>query len=60
MKGKYVTNKYSLLPFVLITVPLVCLLAAFGVIEWGVVLAVVMAVGMLALVAKAAGGPTTH
>ncbi|MFD7169547.1 hypothetical protein [Streptomyces violascens] len=60
MKGKYVMNKYSLLPSVLITVPLVCLLAAFGVIGWGVVLAVVIAVGMLALVAKAAGGPTTH
>ncbi|MFE3187027.1 hypothetical protein ACFXKR_40230 [Streptomyces violascens] len=60
MKGKYVMNKYSLLPFVLITVPLVSLLAAFGVIGWGVVLAVVIAVGVLALVARAAGGLTTH
>ncbi|GAA2459362.1 hypothetical protein [Streptomyces mauvecolor] len=53
-------NKYSLLPFVLITVPLVCVLAAFGVIGWGVVLAVVIAVGVLALVARAAGRSTTH
>ncbi|MFI6469375.1 hypothetical protein ACIBL5_03775 [Streptomyces sp. NPDC050516] len=48
-----VINKYSLLPFLLITVPLVCVLAAFGVIGWGVVPAVVIAVGVLALVAKA-------
>ncbi|WP_438293701.1 hypothetical protein [Streptomyces sp. HUAS TT7] len=53
-------NTYSLLPFLLITVPLVCVLAGFGVLGWGVVLAVVIAVGVLALVARAAGRSTTH
>ncbi|GHB66235.1 hypothetical protein GCM10010331_62700 [Streptomyces xanthochromogenes] len=52
MKGMNV-NRYSLLPFLLIVLPLVCALAAFGVIGWGVVAAVVVAVGVLALVAKA-------
>lgn len=46
-------NRYSLLPFLLVVVPLVCVLAAFGVIGWGVVAAVVVAVAVLALVARA-------
>ncbi|MER0445895.1 hypothetical protein ABR738_15220 [Streptomyces sp. Edi4] len=41
-------NAYSLLPFLLITVPLVCVLAGCGVIGWGAVLGVVGAVGVLA------------
>ncbi|WP_406508514.1 hypothetical protein [Streptomyces sp. NBC_00212] len=53
-------NKYSLLPFLLIAVPLVCVLAGFGVIGWGVVPAVVIAVGVLALVAKAVARSTTR
>ncbi|MFG3286568.1 hypothetical protein [Streptomyces sp. NPDC048111] len=53
-------NKYSLLPFLLIVVPLVCALAAFGVIGWGVVVAVVIAVAVLALVVRAIGRASTH
>ncbi|WP_159047593.1 hypothetical protein [Streptomyces sp. WM6378] len=54
-----VINKYSLLPFLLITVPLVCVLAGIGVIGWGVVPAVVIAVGVLALVTKGVARSTT-
>ncbi|MFF3695108.1 hypothetical protein [Streptomyces sp. NPDC002221] len=46
-------NRYSLLPFLLIVMPLVCVLAAFGVIGWGVVAAVAVAVAVLALAARA-------
>lgn len=60
MRRNYVViNKYSLLPFLLITVPLVCVLAGFGVIGWGVVPAVVIAVGVLALVTKGVARSTT-
>ncbi|MEU3369654.1 hypothetical protein ACFYM2_19510 [Streptomyces sp. NPDC006711] len=46
-------NAYSLVPFLLITVPLVCVLAGFGVIGWDVVLGVAGAVGVLAVVVRA-------
>ncbi|MFF4185851.1 hypothetical protein ACFYZ9_21915 [Streptomyces sp. NPDC001691] len=48
-------NRYSVLPFLLIVVPLTAALAAFGVIGWGVVLAVLIAAGVLALAARSAG-----
>ncbi|AYG82700.1 hypothetical protein DWB77_04886 [Streptomyces hundungensis] len=48
-------GRYSLLPFVLITLPLVCVLALFGVIGWDVVVGVAIATGVLALVARALG-----
>jgi hypothetical protein len=49
-------DRHSVLPLAPITVPLVYLLAAFGVIGWDVVLGVAIAVGVVAL----AGSPRTH
>ncbi|MFE9400350.1 hypothetical protein ACFYNY_01065 [Streptomyces sp. NPDC006530] len=46
-------GRYSWLPFVLLTLPLVCVLAAFGVLGWDVVVGVAIAIGVLALVARA-------
>ncbi|MFD7018049.1 hypothetical protein [Streptomyces sp. NPDC059928] len=50
-------NAYSVLPLI-VTVPLTALLAAFGVLPWGVVLAVTVAVGVLALAIRS-GEPRT-
>ncbi|MCX5382283.1 hypothetical protein [Streptomyces sp. NBC_00083] len=43
-------NRFSPLPFLLVVAPLMCVLAACGVLGWGVVAAVVVAVAVLALV----------
>ncbi|MFE3520551.1 hypothetical protein ACFXOD_02965 [Streptomyces sp. NPDC059161] len=50
-------NAYSVLPLI-VTVPLTALLAAFGVLPWGVVLAVTVAVGVLALAIRSGGRRT--
>ncbi|MFG2717097.1 hypothetical protein ACGFW5_02135 [Streptomyces sp. NPDC048416] len=54
--SKHPVNMFSLLPFLLLMAPLMCVLAAFGVIGWDVVAGVVIAVGVPALVARAATG----
>ncbi|MGP9020689.1 hypothetical protein ACT1U9_20110 [Streptomyces sp. BR1] len=50
-------NKYSVLPLLLIAAPLLYVLAAAGVVPWAAVVGVVIALGLLAVVARKGRAP---